>query len=147
VIPAFNENGWLPEGVHNCSLEEAAERFGTFQVSDRRPLLWANFMEFIGEAKACGLIEALLLNGSFVAANPNPNDIDMIVVVSANCDFSTELQPRQYNLISQRRVHSRFGFDIVVVKQGSVNLELAIGFFQQVKQRPDEKKGLVRITL
>lgn len=147
MIPAFNENGWLPEGVHDCSLEEAAARFGTFRVSERRPRLWAKFTEFIGEAGASGLIEALLLDGSFVTATPNPNDIDMIVVVSESRDFATELQPRQYNLISQRRVHSRFGFDIVVVKQGSENLELAIGFFQQIKHRPRERKGLVRITL
>ena len=104
-------------------------------------------MEFIGEAKASGLIEALLLDGSFVTANPNPNDIDMIVVVSESCDFAAELQPRQYNLLSQRRVRSRFGFDIVVVKPRSENLDLAIVFFQQAKQRPDERKGLVRITL
>jgi hypothetical protein len=115
VIPAFNENGWLPEGVHDCSLEEAAARFGTFQVSERRPRLWAKFTEFIGEANASGMIEALLLDGSFVTVSPHPNDIDMIVVVSASCDFTTELQPMQYNLISQRRVRSRFGFDIVVV--------------------------------
>ena len=88
-----------------------------------------------------------MLDGSFVTANPNPDDIDMIVVVSASCDFSTELQPMQYNLISQRRVRSRFGFDIVVVREGSENLELAIDFFRQVKQRPAERKGLVRITL
>ena len=105
-------------------------------------------MEFIGEAKTFGgLIEALLLDGSFVTTNPNPNDIDMIVVVSAICDFAMELQPMHYNLLSQRRVRSRFGFDIVVVRQGSENLELAIDFFQQVKQRPAERKGLVRITV
>jgi hypothetical protein len=147
VIPAFNEKGWLPEGVHDCSVAEAAARFGTFQVTDRRPRLWSNFTEFIGEAKACGLIEALLMDGSFVTDNPNPNDIDMIVVVSGSCNLAAELQPGQYNLISQRRVRNRFGFDIVVVIEGSDNLELAISFFQQVKQQPGERKGLVRITL
>lgn len=148
MIPAFNENGWLSEGVHDCSLEEAAARFGTFQVSDHRQRLWAKFTEFIGEAKAFGgLIEALLLDGSFATSNPNPNDIDLIVVVSASCDFAMELQPMQYNLLSQRRVRRRFGFDIVVVRQGSENLKLAIDFFQQVKQRPAERKGLVRITV
>jgi len=147
VIPAFNQNEWLPEGVHDCSVEEAAARFGTFQISERRPRLWGKLTEFLAEANASGVIEALLLDGSFVTANPHPNDIDIIVVVSASFDFSTELQPRQYNPISQRRVRSQFGFDIVVVREGSANLELAIGFFQQVKQWPGERKGLVRITL
>jgi len=34
-----------------------------------------------------------------------------------------------------------------VVRQESENLELAIDFFQEVRQRPGERKGLVRITL
>lgn len=147
VIPAFNENGYLPEGVHDCTSEETTARFGTFQLSDRRPRLWAYFAEFIAEAKRSGLIQALVLDGSFVTANAYPNDIDLIVVVPANHDFFTELQLLQYNLISQRRVRRRFGFDIVVVRDGSENLERAIEFFQQVKQRPGEKKGLLRITV
>jgi hypothetical protein len=44
-------------------------------------------------------------------------------------------------------VRRRFGFDIVVVKDGGENLELAIAFFQQVKQRPGVKKGILRIRL
>jgi hypothetical protein len=141
VIPTFNENGWLSEGVHDCSLEEAAARFGAFQVSDRRQRLWEKFIEFIGEAKAVGgLIEALLIDGSFVTSKPNPNDIDLIVVVSAGCDFAMDLQPTQYNLLSQRRVRQRFGFDIVVVRQGSENLKLAIDFFHRSNSgRPKEK--------
>jgi hypothetical protein len=33
----------------------------------------------------------------------------------------------------------------VVVKEGSEILQHAIDFFEQVKQRPGEKKGLLRI--
>lgn len=147
MIPAFNENGWLPEGVYDCSLDDAAARFGTFQVSDRRPRLWAKFAEFVADAKTCGLIESLLLDGSYVTAIPEPNDIDIVIVVPASCNLAAELRPAQYNMISQRRVRTRFGFDIVVVRQGSDNLALAVQFFQQVKQRPSERKGLLRITL
>jgi len=41
AIPPFNEHGWLPDGIHDCTLEEVAERCGTFQSSDRRPELYA----------------------------------------------------------------------------------------------------------
>ena len=36
---------------------------------------------------------------------------------------------------------------IVVVKDGSENFEQAVAFFQQVKQRPGLKKGILRIKL
>jgi hypothetical protein len=87
MIPPFNEDGWLPEGLHDCTLQEAAERFAAFLSSDRRPRLWTRFAEFACEAKACELLESLLVDGSFVTANPDPNDIDLILVVAAGYDF------------------------------------------------------------
>jgi len=54
MIPAFNERGCLPEGIHDCTMEETAQRFGVFQSSDRRPQLWDKFIEFMREAESCG---------------------------------------------------------------------------------------------
>lgn len=147
MIPPFNEHGWLPDGIHDCTLDEAAERFGAFQSSDRRPLLWTRFTEFVAESKSCGMVEAIIADGSFVTAKPDPNDIDIVVVVARSHDFSIDLAPAQYNLLAQQRVRKRFGFDIVVVKNDSENLKQALAFFQQVKQRPDVTKGILRIKL
>lgn len=93
AIPRFNEDGWLPDGVHDCTLEEAAKQFGAFQSNDRRPELWAGFREFVRETKACGLLDAILVDGSFVTADPAPHDIDLVLVVSANHYFSVDLPP------------------------------------------------------
>ena len=128
-------------------MDEAAERFGAFQSSDRRPQLWARFTEFMREVNACGLMEAVLVDGSFVTATFDPNDIDLVLLVPAGYDFSTDLAPMVYNLLARHRVRRRFGFDIVVVKNGSENLEQAVSFFQQVKQRPGVMKGILRIKL
>jgi hypothetical protein len=128
-------------------LEEAERRFGSFRGSDRRPQLWAKFKEFVREAKATGLIEALLLDGSFVSENPSPNDIDVVVVVFAAHDFSADLSPQNHNVLAQQRVRRRFGLDIVVVKNGTDNLAQAVAFFTQVRQQPEAKKGLLRLTL
>lgn len=104
MIPPFNDDGCLPEGIYDCAIDEAAERLGSFQSSDRRPQLWARFTEFIREAKGCGFMEAVLVGGSFVTAIPEPNDINLVLVVAAACDFSIDLSPAQYNLLAQRRV-------------------------------------------
>jgi hypothetical protein len=32
-IPPLDEDGLLPEGIHECSLEEIRARFGSFQVT------------------------------------------------------------------------------------------------------------------
>src|SRR5712671_3857656 len=92
-IPGLNEHGWLPVGIYDCSLEEAMNRFGSFQRTDRRPGLWAKFVDFIRELKAAGLGRAGLVDGSFVSAKPDPNDIDVVIVVPSAHDFSAELPP------------------------------------------------------
>ena len=147
AIPPLNEYGWLSEGIHNCTLEEAAKQFGMFQGSDRRPLLWAKFVEFVREAKACGLIDAILMDGSFVTAEPTPNDIDLILVVSANHDFSVDFQSSEYNVLSKRRVNQRFGFDLLVARVDSEEYRRYVEFFQQVRLEPMRKKGILRIQL
>lgn len=129
MIPAFNEHGCLPEGIHDCTMEETAQRFGVFQSSDRRPQLWDKFIEFMREAESCGLIDAVLLNGSFVTAENEPNDIDLVVVVSLDHDFSAEFQPNEYNLLSKREVHRRFGFDLLVARSESEEYRRSLEFF------------------
>jgi hypothetical protein len=101
MIPSFDQNGNLPEGIHDCTMEEAAERFGTFQNSDCRPQLWAKLTEFIGETKAGAFVEAMLIDGSFVTSKPDSNDIDIVLVLTANYDFSADLSPVLYNLLVQ----------------------------------------------
>ena len=100
-------------------MDEAAERFGAFQSSDRRPRLWARFAEFMREVNACGLVEAVLVDGSFVTTTSDPNDIDLVLVVSASHDFEADFQPNEYNILSKRQVNRRVGFDLLVARAGS----------------------------
>lgn len=146
-IPPFEQTGFLPAGIHDCALEDIEVRFASFQGSDRRPRLWTQFTAFYWEAKASGLIELLLVDGSFVTAAAAPNDIDVVVVVFAAHDFGAELPPQQYNILAQRRVRRRFGLDIVIAKNGTDNLAQAVIFFTQVRQQPGARKGLLRLTL
>ena len=93
MIPPLNETGLLPDGIHDCTLAEVGAQFGAFQGTDRRPQLWAGFTEFVREVKACGVVDVVLVDGSFVTAEATPNDIDLVLVVSANYDFSADFQP------------------------------------------------------
>jgi hypothetical protein len=146
-IPAFNEQGLLPDGIHDCSLEEAAARFGSFQGSDRRPALWNRLKHFIREAQSSGVVDFLLLDGSFVTAKPDPNDIDLVVIVRSDYDFRGEPTPDEYNLLSKFRVRRRFGFDIILARADAEDLDEAADFFRQVRDYPHIKKGILRISL
>ena len=101
-IPPLDANGLLPTGVHDCTLEEIKARFGTFQDSDRRPRLFAKLELFLTEARASRVIQCVYLDGSFVTGKPEPNDIDLIVVVAPDHDFGADLSAREYSVLSTR---------------------------------------------
>ena len=146
-IPALNKDGLLPEGIHDCSLEEIEARFGSFQDSDRRIRLWAALQAFIGESKATGLGLALLVNGSFATAKPAPEDIDLILVLPAEHDFSRELSPAQYNVLSAQRVRRRHKLDLLVARSDSDQYRRYLRLFQQVRLEPRKTKGILRVRL
>src|SRR6267143_6908647 len=96
-LPALNHDGLLPPGIHDCTLDELKVGFGNFQGNDQRPRLFARLEDFLDEARTAGLVRCVLVNGSFVTSKPDPNDIDMVVVVSLGHDFAADLLPLQYN--------------------------------------------------
>ena len=146
-IPVLNEDGLLPPGVHDCTLEEVATRFGRFQSSDRRSRLFAALRAFLDELRRSGIFEALLINGSFVTAKAAPNDIDLILVLRTSHSFREDLPPLAYNLVRPAKARKRWGFDVVVAKADSEAYVAAVDLFQQVRNEPGRKKGLLRITL
>jgi hypothetical protein len=135
-IPALNEHGLLPAGIHDCTLDELKSRFGSFQISDRRNQLFRRFERFVADAQAAQFPRSLLIDGSFVTGEPTPNDIDLVLVLSRSHDVAADLPPGHYNLVSRRSVRRRYGFDIVVVRENGVEYEEAVAFFQQVRGQP-----------
>jgi hypothetical protein len=108
--------------------------------------LWGRFKEFFHEAKACGDVLLILLDGSFVTLQADPNDIDLLLVVPAGHDFSRELTPVAYNVLSKRRVRRRHGMDMLVARSGSEEYSRYVRFFQQVRLEPGRAKGIVSIV-
>lgn len=144
-IPLFNDDGLLPAGVHDCTLAELKDRFGGFQSSDQRPRLLAKLETFIAEAAAVRLVREIYVDGSFVTAKPDPGDIDLIIVVAAGHDFSADMSPAAYNVLSRRRVRRSYGFDVLVARASSDELAMWLEFFEQVRLEPGLRKGILRL--
>jgi hypothetical protein len=87
VIPEFNEFGYLPEGVHLASLDEIASRFG--HESEIRLAQMDSVRWLVDLAKQAG-IQRMILNGSFVTDQIEPNDVDCALLPLA--DFPRNLK-------------------------------------------------------
>lgn len=146
-IPLLNANGLLPAGVHEASLDEIRDRFGIFQTSDQRPNLFLRLGELVAAMQRSGLFEALLIDGCFVTAKPVPNDIDLIAVLRPGHNFERDLPMSEYALVSRTMLARRFRFDVIVAEPDSAVYNTYIEFFRLVREAPELRKGLLRLTL
>ncbi|MGH8058112.1 MAG: DUF6932 family protein [Candidatus Entotheonellia bacterium] len=146
-IPHLNEYGLLPPGIHDCSLQDIGARFGTFQSTDRRPHLYEALREYVARVHSTGLVSAVIVDGSFVTRKHAPGDIDLVLVLPSNHDLGADLPPIAYNVLSRRRVRRRYGFDILVALEEAPEYRQYTDFFQQVRDQPHLRKGMLRIRL
>lgn len=72
MIPEFTDDGLLPKGVYQATLEEVKKRFGD---GIRRKQLLQNLETVLTQMGNCG-VETVYLGGSFVTDKPRPSDID-----------------------------------------------------------------------
>jgi hypothetical protein len=100
-IPDLDEEGFLPAGVHDCSLAEIGDRFGRFQGSDRRCRLFEKLDAYVSETGRIGLIAELVVDGSFVTGKPEPNDVDLVIALDPGIALGADFPPCQY-LYSRR---------------------------------------------
>lgn len=145
-IPELNLDGYLPVGIHSCALAEVEKRFGSFDKSDRRIELFSRLEQFIRELKQTGLVCAVIVDGSFVTDKSLPDDIDLIVALIQPMDFSIDILPSHYNSLSRKRVRARYGFDVFVDPDQSVEYKKHVAFFQKVRNSA-RRKGVLRIEL
>jgi hypothetical protein len=94
-----------------------------------------------------GLFEALLVDGSFVTAKPAPNDVDLVAVLRPGHDFERDLPMSEYALVSRAMLLRQFGFDVVIAERTSQLYSTYVEFFSRVRENPDMRKGLLRLSL
>jgi hypothetical protein len=146
-IPALTADGYLPEGIHDCTLQELADRFGQFQRTDARWALFRRLESFVGDVAATGFFTAIIIDGSFVSGVDAPNDVDLILVLKSSHDFTAPTRPFEYNIVSRHQVRRRYRFDVLIGKEHSKQLARHIAFFARVRDNESIHKGMVRLTL
>ena len=88
MIPAFDDFGFLPPGVHSATLAEIEARFGG--QSELRRVQMESVRWMIGLAVRAG-VQRIVLNGSFVTDIMEPNDVDCVLLVERSRGSSAAL--------------------------------------------------------
>jgi hypothetical protein len=79
ALPEFDSRGDLPEGVHPATMGEVLSRFaiGTAQ----RQRVAARLQRIFDLATSTRQLDRLIVFGSFVTDKPEPNDVDVVLVM------------------------------------------------------------------
>jgi hypothetical protein len=85
-LPSFGPSGDLPEGVHRATLAQVTDRFGG-QTLQRMAV--AKRLEHVYRtARSTGLLARFIVYGSFVTQKPEPNDVDVFLVMEDSFDLA-----------------------------------------------------------
>jgi hypothetical protein len=86
-LPPFNDDGDLPIGVHRATLSEVLSRFG--EGSERRRALGGRLKRLYDLAFSTRQVGRFVVFGSFITAKPDPNDVDIVLLMEDAFDLAT----------------------------------------------------------
>lgn len=146
-IPALQTNGFLPEGIHECTIEEITDRFGRFQASDARPRLNIGLVKYWQELNEANIGKYLIVDGSFITNKDEPSDIDVLLVAKDDYVPTDEMPPFMKNPASRKYVLKNHKLDFKLGwDDDDTSLEY-LALYQDVKYQPGLKKGILKIVL
>jgi hypothetical protein len=142
MIPAFRTDEYLPEGLHPATEAEATFRFGSTTPRRRRLILRLRRWLFL--ARNIG-VRRLLVDGSFVTAKPEPDDIDAVILLPANfavlVEQGNESAIELEQMLLTRRPEELFG------AEDESDWNDWFEFFSRTRESDSRCKGLVEIQL
>lgn len=142
-LPAFNEEGDLPAGVHRATLAEVLERFG--QGSVQRRAVAARLSRLYQLAGSTGHLARCVVFGSFVTAKADPNDVDVVLLMEDSFDLAA-VTGEAALLFQHLEADAHFGASVFWTKRsGALSGEQAMIEYWQVR-REGGQRGIVEIV-
>jgi hypothetical protein len=133
MIPPFEDNGYLPPGIHPATFDEVEARFGC--DSELRRVQIQSLRWLVDLAKRAG-VKRLVLNGSFVTDAIEPNDVDCALLIGTAFHEDSEIA---------QELHEGLPFlDLQVVEESEFALLVEEIF---ATDRDTVPKGLVELMI
>lgn len=144
-LPEFNDAGDLPEALYESTIEEIIKRFGTHTA--QRQKVATRLLRISKLATATGKLQSLIILGSFVTNKPDPNDVDIVLIMKddfnqSDCDEETE------KLFEHSQADSEFGASIFWIRPSLIFLESLNEFITHWQLKRDgTRRGIVEVRV
>ncbi len=142
-LPVFDTRGDLPIGVHSATLAEIVDRFG--HGTAQRELVTIRLVHVYDLAQRTGKLLRFVIFGSYVTAKPEPNDVDIILVMAD--DFTEQdYEPNSFPVFDHLRAQQVLGASLFVIRPGFVMGETVDEFLSHWQRKRDQSwHGIVEV--
>lgn len=143
AIPRLSEDDELPAGVYPATIQETLQRFGG--PTRERQLIGRRLERIVMLARDTGHLLRLVVFGSFVTAKPDPNDVDVFLLMDDGFDL-TRLSEEQDLLFDHAAADAHFGASVFWVRRLAAlgGEQAAIEFWQT--RRDGGQRGIIEIV-
>jgi hypothetical protein len=142
MIPPFRADGYLPEGLYLASEADVTFRFGSSTQRRRRLVLRLRRWVALGRA-----VKAfrLLIDGSFITAKKEPNDIDAVILIPA--DFQKQVERGFEPAMELEQMLLTRNPEEIFAAEDQLDWDEWVEFFSRTREEDGRRKGLVEIEL
>ena len=143
ALPAFNESGDFPPGVYRATIDRVMERLGTGTF--QRATVASRLARIHALVVSTGLVRRFIVFGSFVTAEPHPNDVDVFLLMED--EFRVDRVEGESRLIfDHAAADARFGASIFWIRRlAAFEGEDASVSHWQIK-RDGRQRGIIEIV-
>lgn len=140
--PAFDNDGDLPIGIHQATLAEILQHFGT--STERRELIGQRLKRVFKFAHSTGQVARFIVFGSFVTAKKDPGDVDIFLLMEDTFDLN-QVQGDAALVFDHEKTQNVLGASIFWIRKLAVignEREMVEDF--QIK-RDKTRRGIVEV--
>ena len=143
MLPPFNEEGDLPEGVYRVRVSEVLARFSVGTA--KRQAVATRLARIYNLVAGTGKLERMVIFGSFVTAKPEPNDVDIVLIMQDDFNLNT-CDEEARKLFDHGQAQLELGASIFWIRSSMLLLESVEQFVEhwQIK-RDGALRGIVEV--
>jgi uncharacterized protein DUF6932 len=144
-LPQLNRTGELPEGVHQATIEEVIAQFGSGTV--QRQAVTARLRRIYHLTSATHKLERLILFGSYITVKPDPNDVDVVLIMRDDFDVQA-CEEESQKLFDHLRAAEAFGASVFWIRPALLVLETLEEFIAHWQITRDQtRRGIVEVRV
>ena len=142
-LPNFDSEGDLPIGVYPSTMGEVLGRFGN--GTPQRQAVTARLLQIYELARATGKLGRRILFGSYITTKPDPNDVDIVLIMRDDFDVHT-CDEATGSLFDHPRAAEAFGASIFWIRPAMLLLETLEEFIAHWQIKRDQtRRDIVEI--